>query len=61
MLLDKNADAKNLETVTSIYDSIRGRSDLDQLTTDARTAFERDRLTLPESTEILRMKELAGI
>ena len=61
MLLDKNADAKNLETVTSIYDSIRGRGDLDQLITDARTAFERDRLTLPESTEILRMKELAGI
>lgn len=61
MLLGKNSDAKNLATVTSIYDSIRGRGDLDQLTTDARTAFERDRLTLPESTEILRMKELAGI
>lgn len=61
ILLDKNSNSKNLETVTSIYDSIRGRSDLEQLTADARIAFERDKLTLPESKEILRIKELAGI
>jgi hypothetical protein len=61
MLLGKNNDAKSLETVTSIYDAIRGRSDLEQITADARTAFERDRLTLPEGTEIRRIRELAGI
>jgi len=42
----------DLDSVESILKKIKGRQDYDQLTADAREAFGRDKLTLPESAPL---------
>ena len=49
-LLGPGHTPKDLSTVESIVKSIKGRADFAQLTADAREAFERDNLVLPESS-----------
>lgn len=45
-------NATDLASVESIVSKIKGRPDYDQLTADAREAFARENLTLPESVQV---------
>jgi hypothetical protein len=47
-----NGDATDLESVETIVAKIKSRPDYDKLTADAREAFARDNLQLPESTQV---------
>jgi hypothetical protein len=47
-----NGTAPDLESVETIVAKIKSRPDYDKLTADAREAFARDNLQLPESTQV---------
>jgi hypothetical protein len=47
-----NGSATDLESVESIMAKIKGRPDYDKLTADAREAFARENLQLPESVQM---------
>jgi hypothetical protein len=47
-----NGTAPDLESVETIVAKIKGRPDYDKLTADAREAFARENLSLPESTTV---------
>jgi hypothetical protein len=47
-----NGTTADLSSVESIVKKIKARSDYEELVKDARDAFERDKLTLPEDTTL---------
>jgi len=47
-----NGTIQDLASVETILNKIKGRADYDQLTADAREAFARDNLVLPESAPL---------
>jgi hypothetical protein len=47
-----NGGATDLESVETIVAKIKSRPDYDKLTADAREAFARENLSLPESTTV---------
>ena len=49
MLLGKGANRGDLDSVESMIAKLKGRPDYQAVTADAREAFARDKLTLPES------------
>ena len=49
MLLGKGASRGDLDSVESMIAKLKGRPDYQAVTADAREAFARDKLTLPES------------
>lgn len=51
-LLGQGASPQNLSTVETIIKSIKGRPEFDQLVADAKEAFEKDNLVLPESSPL---------
>jgi hypothetical protein len=60
-LIGPNAQADDLESVETILTKLRTRVDYQELTADARAAFEKRGKQLPESADITRLKDLAGI
>lgn len=60
-LIGPNAQADDLESVETILTKLRTRVDYQELTADARAAFEKRGKQLPESSDITRLKDLAGI
>ncbi len=51
-LLGQGASPQNLSTVETIIKSIKGRPEFEQLVADAKEAFEKDNLVLPESAPL---------
>lgn len=51
-LLGQGHTARDLESVEKIIKSIKGRPDFEQLIADAKEAFDRDNLVLPESAPL---------
>jgi len=61
LLLGQGATEPDTRTVESIVAALRGDPDFEALTAKAREDFARDGKQLPESREITRLKQLAGI
>lgn len=60
-LLGPTAQMDDLESVETIITKAKALPNYEELVADAREAFARDNLELPESREFDRMRELAGI
>lgn len=72
LLIGKNATAADLESVETIWAKVKKLANSDSLTSDARVAFDKEGLTLPESShsdalksshydEIAQVKAMAGL
>ena len=60
-LLGPNAQVDDLESVETIITRAKTLSNYEELVADAKETFSKMNLTLPESTELNRIKELAGL
>ena len=60
ILLGNNGQPDDLESVETIWTKIKDLPNQLELTADARVAFERDNLSLPEMQDILKLRKLAG-
>ena len=60
-LLGPNAQQDDLESVETIITRAKTLPNYEELVADARETFSRMNLTLPESKEIDRIRELAGL
>tara|TARA_B100000424_G_C22933200_1_gene496419 strand:+ start:784 stop:1500 length:717 start_codon:yes stop_codon:yes gene_type:complete len=61
LLLGPNGQADDLESVETIWTKIKDLPNEKELTADARAAFEKDKLVLPEMHNINALRRLAGI
>lgn len=60
-LLGPNAQVDDLESVETIITRAKTLPNYEELVADAKETFSKMNLTLPESTELNRIKELAGL
>lgn len=60
-LLGPTAHVEDLDSVETIIGKAKTLPNYDALVADARETFARDNLTLPESKDLERLKQLAGI
>jgi hypothetical protein len=60
-LLGPTGHVEDLDSVETIIGKAKTLPNYEQLIADAKETFARDNLTLPESTDIARLKQLAGI
>jgi hypothetical protein len=61
MLLGPTAHVEDLDSVETIVGKAKSLPNYEELVADAKETFARDNLTLPESKEIERLKQLAGL
>jgi hypothetical protein len=60
-LLGPTGHVEDLDSVETIVGKAKSLPNYEELVADAKETFARDNLTLPESREIARLKQLAGL